>query len=316
MGSVILLTASYLAAEAFAQQPSGPPLPPSSPPRMTPAEIALYERAKTLMDWTPRQIRSTPSLNKLRLAESQKELPAILERVGMSTVKLFSDLPNISCDEEVSSHTNEKSPLAQGEWIRGNDVVRHFRYIIIPKPVGDVLLFEEYRTGRAGRPVEATSGAGLSMFTSNFAGSWFYLSPSDQPHNRFRYFGTQSVQKHECYVVGFAQDPDVARVTAAFRLVDPPVELLVQGLAWIDKQSFRILRMETWLLAPRSDVRLDSADTVVNYFSVQPAEVDRAVWVPRDVTVTILFQGGVVQNIHRYSNFQLFRVESTVKPAE
>ena len=314
MGLLVLLTALILAAGGYAQQPLGPP-PPSKPPvRMTPAEIELYERARTLMDWTPRQIGSFLSLQKLRPAESQAELATILDRMGRTTVKVFSDLPNISCDEEVSSHTNAKSPLAPGEWLRGNDVFRHFRYIIIPKPVGDVPLFEEYRTDRAGRPVEVPSGAGLSMFTSNFAGSWLYLSPSDQPHNRFRYFGTQSVQKRECYVVGFAQDPKVARITAAFCLVDPPAALLIQGLAWIDKQSFRILRMETWLLAPRSDIRLESADTVVNYFSVQPADVDRAVWAPRDVAVTILFQGRKVQNTHRYSNFQLFRVESAIKP--
>jgi len=202
--------------------------------------------------------------------------------------------------------------------MRGNDVIRHFRFIIIPKPVGGLPLFEEYRTNRAGKPIEVTSGAGLTTFTSNFAGSWIYFSPSDQPHNRFRYFGTQPVQKRACYVVGFAQDPKVTRTYAAFQLVDPPAAavLLVQGLAWIDKQSFQILRMETWLLAPRSDIQLESADTVVNFFSVQPGDVDRTVWVPHDVTVTTLYQGRKAQNTHRYSNFQIFRVESTLKPAE
>jgi hypothetical protein len=98
--------------------------------------------------------------------------------------------------------------------------------------------------------------------------------------------------------------------------VDPPAALLIQGLAWIDEQSFRILRIETWLLAERSDIGLDTQNTLVNYFPVRPAGLDREVWVPHDVSVTILFRGEMIQNTHRYSNFQLFRVESTVKPAE
>ena len=315
MGSLVLLTASYLAGEAFAQQPSGP-TSASTPLRMTQAELELYERAPTLVDWTPKQLRLVPMLHKLRRAENQVELVQILERVGKSTARLFSDFPNISCDEEVYSQSNARGPSWVGQGIHANDLIRHFRYIIIPKPVGDLPVFEEYRTERDGRPVEITKGAGLRVFDANFAGSWIYLSPSDQPYNRFRYFGTQSVQKRECFVVGFAQDPRTARILSAFRLVDPPVGLLVQGLAWIDKQSLQVLRIQTWLLAPRADIGLGAQNTLVNYFSVQPAGLDRSVSVPHDVTVTVFFRGTAVRNTHRYSKFQLFRVESAIKPAE
>jgi hypothetical protein len=316
MGSLVLLAAPNLGAGALTQQPGGPP-PSSKPPvRLTPAEINLYERARTLMDWTPRQIGSFPSLDKLRPAESQGELPAILEQVGRAAVRVFGDLVNISCDEDVSSRTNTRGPFAPGEWLRGNEVLRHFRYIIIPRPAGAVPLFEEYRTDRAGRPVELTSGPGIRMFFSKFTGSWIHFSPSDQPYNRFRYLGTQAVKERECYVVGFAQDPKLARLITVFWPADPPAALLLQGLAWIDKQSFRILRIETWLLAERSDIGLDAQNTVVNYFPVRPVGLDRDVWVPHDVSVTTLFRGSMIENTHRYSNFQLFRVESTIKPAE
>jgi hypothetical protein len=36
-------------------------------------------------------------------------------------------------------------------------------------------------------------------------------------------------------------------------------------------------------------------------------------WLPREVKVDIVYRGMEVHNTHHYSNFKLFRVESTIK---
>ncbi|HET7842282.1 MAG TPA: hypothetical protein VFM21_11775, partial [Terriglobia bacterium] len=171
-------------------------------------------------------------------------------------------------------------------------------------------------TDRTGKPADAASLAGFKMITSDFASSWLYFSPADQSANRFRYFGTQSIQNDECYVVGFAQIPELARSVSGYRVGDQASVLLVQGLAWIDKRTFHIPRIATWLLAPRRDIGLEGENSIVNYFPVKPEGVDKPLWVPHDVIVTIFSQGLFVRNTHRYSNFKLFRVESTIKPVE
>ncbi len=283
---------------------------------MTPAERDLYEHAATLFDWSPRQIKSVPFLHGLHLAEDQRELPVILDRVGKTAVRLYHDFPKVACDEAVYSETSQKNPLASWGGMSRNHASHHFRYIVIPKLVGEIMAFEEYRTDSEGKPLTNASLDDLKMITSNFSSSWTYFSPPEQNDSRFRYFGTQSIEKRECFVVGFAQRPETAHNVSGFRLEDGSAVLLVQGIAWIDKESFEILRINTWLLASREDIGLQADQTVVDYSPILPEGYERTLWLPRDVTVTILFRNEYFRNTHRYSNFKLFRVESTIKPAE
>jgi hypothetical protein len=87
-------------------------------------------------------------------------------------------------------------------------------------------------------------------------------------------------------------------------------------LAWIDSETFQILRVTTWLLAPRPDIGLSSEISMVDFYAVQPSGSGRVLWLPRNVKVWVLYRGVVVRNTHQYSNFKLFRVESTIKPVE
>jgi hypothetical protein len=68
-------------------------------PPLTPAEIRQYEKAQTLIDWTPKQIRAHPELRELQLVESQQDLPPILREVGKRVAVFFEDFPNTTSTE-------------------------------------------------------------------------------------------------------------------------------------------------------------------------------------------------------------------------
>jgi hypothetical protein len=192
--------------------------------------------------------------------------------------------------------------------------IHKFHYIVIPEGDGDTPAFNEFRTDLKGNPLDLLSGRDFAMMTSNFASSWLYLSPADQQANRFRYFGTQTIRNRHCHVVGFAQDPARTRSGGEFYSQGrTPVIILMQGLAWIDPETFQVLRTQTWLLAPRPDVGLESEDSTVDFYPVQASGFEGTLWLPRDVKVGITYQGFRVSNTHHYSNFKLFRVESTIK---
>ena len=232
----------------------------------------------------------------------------ILERVGQTSTLLFHDFPQISCDEEVCLRNGQP-------WTPHITKHHKFRYIVIPRPAGDVPAFEEYRTDLKGNPLDATSLGDLIMITSNFASTWLYLSPADQHDSHFRYFGIQTIRNRECHVVGFAQDPERARQCRRNSLSkDKSAALLVQGLAWIDSQTFQILRVTTWLLAPRRISASVPQISTVDFYPVQPSGSERVLWLPRDVKVEGPLSRHGVRNTHHYSNFKLFRVESTIKP--
>jgi hypothetical protein len=71
--------------------------------------------------------------------------------------------------------------------------------------------------------------------------------------------------------------------------------------------------MMTWMLAPPADLHLDAENSMVDFYPVQPAGSDRTLWLPREVTVWVVYHGVPIRNFHHYSDFELFRVESTIK---
>ena len=284
--------------------------------RLTPSEIEIYEGAQTLIDWSPRQIHNCPFLRKLRPTGSQDQGPMVLERVGQVVTLLFHDFPRIACDEVISQAYPRQVALGIVPRTPMPDTAERqkFRYIVIPFPVSDVPAFEEYRTDLKGNPFDASSLSGRSSTDSKYTSTCLFFSPADQRDNRFRYFGIQRIRKRECHVVGFAQEPERAQRVGRFYFQDKTAALLFQGLAWIDSETFQILRIKTWLLAPRADIGISSQTSTVDFYPVQPSGSERVLWLPRDVTVVLVYRGTEFRNTHRYSNFKLFRVESTIKP--
>ena len=276
-------------------------------------ELETYRRAHTLIDWTAREIRDAPDLFKMRPA-GMEELPLILKRVGQSVAEMIAEFRNIACDERVYSEWEEGSPIVTWREMGPNEVTHHFLYIIIPGPAGNPLMFKEYRTNLKGQPIDLASLADLRLITTNFTGSWAYFSPSNQPESRFRYFGDEPIRKQFCYVVGFAQRPDVARNFTTFEAGNHSAVILVQGLAWIDAKSFHILKLETWLLAPRSDIGLASQNTTVNYSPILPAGIRNILWLPQEVTVQVHYHNVFIRNTHRYSGFKLFQSHVVITP--
>jgi hypothetical protein len=307
--SVVAVKVPLQSSALFAQAPK-----PAV--RLTPSEIELYKNAKTLMDWTPREIKDNPVLRKLRPPGNPDQLPTVLERVGQTCADLFQDFPRVSCDEAIVSDACRVYGINSGNTVFGpHFLVRHdFRYIVVPRPIGDSPGFEEYRTDPKGNPLDAESLKGFAVVTSDFASSFLYLSPADQQDNRFRYLGMQKIREHECLVVGFAQNPESVRSANFFYFKGQNHLVLVQGLAWIDAQTFQVLRIITWLLAPRPDIELTSQTSTVDFYPVRPSESTKDLWLPRDVQVEIQFDSVRVHNTHHYTNFKLFRVESTIKP--
>ncbi len=311
-GIVILAIISVFAAGAIPQDPGASSGSATAPLKLSPAEIELYKRAPTLIDWNLGQVRSSPYLRGVRLGDNPEELPAILQRVGQSVTLLFKNFPQVSCDEAVSSDTSFVDTRIVHNLEHYPTVERKYHYIVIPLPGDDLPGFEEYRTDLKGAAVNNSKPDRSYMLTSDSASLWLYLRPADQPVTRFRYFGTQVIREHECHVVGFAQDPTHVHRAAEFSGEGKRAALLVQGIAWIDAASYQILRMKTWLLAPRDDIGLDSQVSTVDFYPVVPSGSDKALWLPGDVSVEIEYQGAQFLNTHHYSNFKLFRVASTI----
>ena len=112
----------------------------------------------------------------------------------------------------------------------------------------------------------------------------------------------------DTYVVAFAQLPGRSSVTTHANGIWGTVILLVQGIAWVDRSTFQILRMRTDLLAPRDDIGLAQQTTQLRLDEFQLPGVPKPLWLPSEVTVNVKFNGQYLRNQHQYPEYKLFRV--------
>jgi hypothetical protein len=256
---------------------------------------------KTFLDLTPAELaKQVLELKHLEPAESQDMLPLILERVGATVVDFFDNFSNTTCTENIIS-TAETSTLAP----KGHYNAK-FNYVALVKRGADKTRLQEFRTDSRGEPIQPQG----AIVTEGFVGLLAHFHPTYQPDSRFRYLGREVVKGQSTYVVAFAQQPDVARKASRVEFGLRTEFVFVQGVAWIDPASFRILRLRTDLEQPEPHVGLRSETTEVEYSEVTFKEGGKTLWLPREVTVSGQLKWYTFHNWHRYSDYRLFLVQT------
>jgi len=268
---------------------------------------ALYAKAKTQnareqVDF----LRHPPAdlIRGLEPAGDQEQLNSILDGVGTKIVDLIKDFPNTSSLEAV-----HQEKLSRKGAVRGSQAQK-FRYLcLVPRDAWGPG-FVEYRGDSSG--MEATP-KGLTegfMLTRGFASAAFLFHPTYRAESTFHYLGRQKVNGRNTYVVAFAQIPGKARFNGIFRSGQVTVTTLSQGLAWIDADTYQVIRLHTDLLAPFPELRLEKETLSIDFNAVHFKHMKDPLWLPEDVTVTLDWNGKVLRNRHQYSDFRIFNVDA------
>jgi hypothetical protein len=188
-----------------------------------------------------------------------------------------------------------------------------FRYLCFTPTEDWGPVFNEYRTDLAGRQASPLGLKEGFMLTSAFASAAMGFHPMYQPQADFRYLGRQKVNGRDAYVIAYAQQPAKARLTGTFKSGEISMTTFTQSLAWIDPQSYQIIRLRTDLLKPLQELCLEKQTTEISYAEVHFKGLATGFWVPQQVTVSVDWNGKHLRNEHRYSEFKLFQVEATEK---
>jgi len=177
----------------------------------------------------------------------------------------------------------------------------------------------EYRMDSNGNPIDQSGLNRGYVVTVGFALTCNYLSTAYQPESTFRYLGDQQIGKRDTYVLAFAQKPGQASlfVTLSGRS-STRISMLMQGIAWVDKSNFQIIRMRTDLLAPHPEVGIDGQTTEVTFNKIQLQDVATPLWLPSEVKVNLRFKMPAAgrnkfyelsyRNEHRYTDYRRYRV--------
>lgn len=250
-----------------------------------------------------------PELKGLQPSLDQKGLPLILQQAGQRVDSFFRDTPNLIADE----HIREQEIRSIGVDYLAQEI--RDEYLILLHGDRNEAKFDEYRMDKKGNRVDElrTGSPFRSRFfvTHGFALSCVYFSTAFQSESTFRYLGEQQIGSQNTYVVAFAQRPGHATMTETVRGPGhSAVQMLVQGVAWVDKSNFQIIKIQTDLLAPRPEVGLDRQTTEVTLSEVFLRGIASPLWLPKVVKVDIRFYGLDFRNEHQYANYRQYRVSS------
>ncbi|HET7841988.1 MAG TPA: hypothetical protein VFM21_10305 [Terriglobia bacterium] len=247
---------------------------------------------------------SVPELEGLEPATSQEQLKSILNQVGENVARFFQNFRNTSSWEEIHEEKGGKNGVPKSKFDE------KCQYICMIPDGPKRVSFKEYRADQAGGPHISRGLAAGFMLTSGFASALYVFDPTLQAESQFRYLGRQKFDGEETLVVAFAQLPMKTQSPGTFRSGQNSVATYEKGLAWIDAQSYQIIRLRTDLLAPLPEVGLDGLTTQIDYQEVQFQASAQRYWLPRQADVTLSWNNKTYHNEHRYSDFKLFNVNT------
>lgn len=267
-----------------------------------------------------------PELNGLQPSVDQEGLPMVLQHAGQRVDSFLRDTPNLIADEYVREQEIRNGPDYNigADYSTGADhsiavdyLAQEIRdeYLIVLHGDRNEAKFDEYRMDKKGNRIhELSTGSAFSsrfFVTHGFALSCVYFSTAFQSESTFRYLGEQQIGSQNTYVVAFAQRPGHATMTETVRGPrHSVVQMLVQGVAWVDKSDFQIIKIQTDLLAPRPEVGLDRQTTEVTLSEVRLRDIALPLWLPKEVKVDIRFDGRNFRNEHHYANYRQYCVSS------
>jgi hypothetical protein len=274
---------------------------------------SYYARARPYLEDPLNQlVEQIPELKTMKPATNQVALPGILQKAGANIDSFFGNLVDLIAHEKITMQRSTGRFFPPPQHVEDS-------YLILRKPLANHHEMVEYRMDAAGQRLDNVGLAQGFLSTSGFALVSNFLATGWQHECTFRYLGDQKIQARDTYVVGFAQTPGSA--TRPVHMQAPnggQYPVLIQGIAWIDKLNFQILRMRTDLLAPHPELALERQTTEVTFSEVRLADVATPFWLPMEVQVYVTFKehgsdNGIIpqlsfRNQHHYSEYRHYGV--------
>jgi hypothetical protein len=240
-----------------------------------------------------------PELKGLVAAQSQQELPNLLQRVGANESQFLNTVPTVSAHENVVQEQLDKHGFVHGlPMFTGQD-----NYIVRAHVTGEGTRFSEGRADENWRSIDPNIDSGYSL-AKGFALLPIYFHPFHQGAANFRYLGRQVQDGRECYVIAFAQQPEKTELLGTVRVNGSDIVVAHQGVAWIDPDSFQIVRVRVDLLKARPEAGTETTET--RFSEVRLPVVAKSFWLPTDAVVTRSAKDGSLREKHQFSDYRIF----------
>jgi tetratricopeptide (TPR) repeat protein len=249
-------------------------------------------------DWAPRDIDETAPDLIPGVACSQAQ---VLEQTARRARALVQSLERITATEQI-----EHAELSSGGSVRRSEE-RKFDYVVAFRPHPTLaFVMEEDRRG-AISIFDFASG----MATRGLAAYALLFHPFYARDYEMTCAGLTEWNGQMAWLVNFRQKPDRTNRFRVYTTVAGSFPVKLKGRAWIGANSYDVLRMETNLLEPIPEARLEREHLAIDYAPVEFENDRQRLWLPARAEVFTHFKGRRLRFRHSFGEFLLFSVNVT-----
>ena len=225
-------------------------------------------------------------------------LTRILKETSNRTLDLIEDLQRFSANERIEQIDIDKNGK------RRNFTAQEVNYVVqIERNSSGYPSVQEYRAGNSSPNRTSVMDSGAAAFALIF-------HPAHVDSFDFRCEGLTELQGSAAWQVHFEESADVNKAFASIRIGGSVYLPKFKGRAWISVSGYDVLRIETDLVAPISNINLQREHQVINYSPVEFPKRHIRLWLPESTSLYIAYRGHRYERVHRFSQFQLFSVDS------
>lgn len=226
-------------------------------------------------------------------------LTQLLKEASRRVEELADNLQRFSAREQI-----EQVEVPKRGHLR--TVTKHtFNYVAQINQEAGAPSVEEFRKGTDAEVTSDTAvyDTGSAAFALIFHPS--YIGDFAMTCEGLAQSGTRPV-----WQVHFAQRPDRPNQFHVLQMDNRYFPLSLKGRAWIAADTYEVLRLETDLLEPLKKARLAREHMDIEYGPVDFRKGTVRLWLPQLADLYIDYGGHRYQRRHKFSDFELFWVES------
>jgi tetratricopeptide (TPR) repeat protein len=181
----------------------------------------------------------------------------------------------------------------------------------IKNKFGEFLDVQEYRNGSTGNDMfpDQMASTGLPSVVLIFH-PW--LISDFEMHCE----GLSRVRTGFAWQIYFTQKKDKESRIRQYRMGGHVFPVALKGRAWIDANTFQVVRLETDLRESRGDLRLNTEHLVMEYGPVHFKSRKEVLWLPASADYYAIFRGHRFHRRHSFADYILFSIDDKQKLGE
>jgi hypothetical protein len=273
-------------------------VPANAKAEPTTGEITRPPEASVQRDfWRPHELEENiPSVD----ASVRCPTPEVLQGAGQRMGEFVSSLEKFTATESIEHYTFNHA----GE--RKGPETRKFEYVVVVTQSRDTKLsVEEFRNG----------STELEQFPAHIATQGLpaialIFHPLLASDFDFRCEGLGQSGGREAWQVHFVQRADRPVRIRSYYVAAHIYPVHLEGRVWIDLGTNQIVRLESELVDPISEIDLKSEHLTIEYEPVKFRSTGQQIWLPHLAELYVDRQGKRYFRRHTFRDFKLFNVDT------